>query len=124
MAKKRTAETAEVNEITDIPEVAEPDITAESAVIETAVTAEISKTSKVSKPAEQKYIYVGASLPGINTNTVFTGEIQKILDVPFVRELVIPVDKFTEFIKKKSVAESREAFCWRKSAEYAKTLRR
>ena len=69
-------------------------------------------------------IYVGADLPGIKANTVFTGELPKILDVPFVRELVIPVDGITEFLKKKAVTESRAAFCYRKSVEYAESLKR
>lgn len=68
------------------------------------------------------HIYVGVSLPGIPANTTLTGKIPTKLDVPFVRELVIPIDEFPNFIKKKSVTNSREAFCYRKSAEYAKEL--
>lgn len=73
---------------------------------------------------ESVHIYVGASLPGIKSNTTIKGKIPEILDVPFVRELVIPLNKFTDFIKKKAVTDSREAFCYRKSAEYAKTLQK
>lgn len=73
---------------------------------------------------ESVHMYVGASLPGIKSNTTIKGKIPEILDVPFVRELVIPLDKLTDFIKKKAVTNSREAFCYRKSAEYAKTLQK
>ncbi len=67
-------------------------------------------------------MYVGASLPGIKSNTVISGALPKVLDEPFVRELVIPPNEFAQFLKKKSMAESREAFCYRKSVEYADKL--
>ena len=60
----------------------------------------------------------------MKSNTVFTGDIPKELDVDIIRELVIPVSQFTDFLKKKSVTTSREAIYFRKSAEYAKTLKK
>ena len=79
--------------------------------------------SAAEKQTDERLIYVGADLQGMKANTVFTGKAPKVLDVDFVRELVIPVDKLTEFLKKKAVTTSREAFCWRKS-EYARTLKK
>ena len=71
-----------------------------------------------------KYIYAGVSLPGIKSNTVFSGKIPEKLNIPFIRELVIPVEKYPEFIKRKAVTSSREAYCYRKSAEYADELKK
>lgn len=73
---------------------------------------------------EKSLIYVGADLQGFKTNTVFSGEIPKKLDVDFIRELVISVDDLPQFLRKKAVSTSREAFCYRKSVEYANTLRK
>lgn len=67
-------------------------------------------------------IYVGASLPGIKSNTALTGTVPAKLNVPFIRELVIPIEDFTGFLKKKAQAGSREDFCYRKSVEYAGIL--
>lgn len=74
--------------------------------------------------ATRKRIYVGASVPGFKTSTVFEGEeIPDILNVDFVRDLCIDVEKIGEFYKKKAVTDSREAFCYRKSVEYAKSFK-
>lgn len=73
----------------------------------------------------RKRIYVGASVPGFKTSTVFEGEeIPEVLDVDFVRDLCIDIHKIGEFYKKKAVTDSREAFCYRKSVEYAKSLKK
>ncbi|MGN0108146.1 MAG: hypothetical protein ACI4A5_10690 [Hominilimicola sp.] len=75
-------------------------------------------------PEVRKRIYVGASVPGYKTSTVFEGEeIPDVLNVDFVRDLCIDVKKIGEFYKKKAVTDSREAFCYRKSVEYAKSLK-
>lgn len=72
----------------------------------------------------RKRIYVGASVPGFKTSTVFEGEeIPEALDVDFVRDLCIDIHKIGEFYKKKAVTNSREAFCYRKSLEYANRLK-
>lgn len=81
-------------------------------------------TTLETAPMVRKRIYVGASVPGFKTSTVFEGEeIPKVLDVDFVRDLCIDVEKIGEFYKKKAVTDSREAFCYRKSVEYAKSLK-
>ncbi|NDO20208.1 hypothetical protein FMM68_11175 [Lachnospiraceae bacterium MD329] len=75
-------------------------------------------------PTVRKRIYVGASVPGYKTSTVFEGEeIPDVLNVDFVRDLCIDVSKVGEFYKKKAVTDSREAFCYRKSVEYANSLK-
>lgn len=80
------------------------------------------KSKTAPQASKAALIYVGASLPGMKSNTVITGKLPKVLDEPFVRELVIPTEDFALFTKKKNVSESREAFCYRKSVEYAKRL--
>lgn len=76
-------------------------------------------------PEVRKRIYVGASMPGFKTSTVFEGEeIPTVLDVDFVRDLCIDISKIGDFYKKKAVTDSREAFCYRKSVEYAKSLKK
>lgn len=99
---------------------AETKVTAATAAPETEAKAETKGAA--AETHKTAHIYVGVSLPGIPANTTITGKIPAKLDVPFVRELVIPIDELPEFIKKKSVTNSREAFCYRKSAEYAKEL--
>ena len=82
------------------------------------------EAEKKQEDAVRKRIYVGASVPGFKTSTVFEGEdIPAVLDVDFVRDLCIDIEKLGEFYKKKAVTDSREAFCYRKSAEYAKSLK-
>ena len=82
-------------------------------------------TTLETTPTARKRIYVGASVPGLKTSTVFEGEeIPKVIDVDFVRDLCIDVEKIGEFYKKKAVTDSREAFCYRKSVEYAKSLKK
>lgn len=81
------------------------------------------KANGAAKTSGKSLIYVGADLPGFKANTVFSGEIPKKLDVDFVRELVISVDELPAFLKKKAVSTSREAFCYRKSVEYANTFK-
>ncbi len=103
---------------TDITAVA---VGAEDGNAGTAPAAEKQNTDVKTMP--KKRVYLGASLPGYKTSTVFEGEkIPKVLDVPFVRELCVDVEKAGEFYKKKAVTDSREAFCYRKSAEYAKEI--
>lgn len=84
------------------------------------------ETVTMEAPAAEKShrMYVGASVPGMKKNTVFTGEIPKILDVPFVRELCVDIENVNNFHKKMAVTSSREAFCYRKSVEYAQTLKK
>lgn len=114
----RTKKTMETENKTDITAVA---VGAEVVNDDNAPTAE--KINTDVKAEHKKRVYLGVSLPGYKTSTVFEGEkIPKVLDVPFVRELCIDLDKVGEFYKKKAVTNSREAFCYRKSAEYAKEI--
>lgn len=95
---------------------------AETAESVTENTENVTETAENASAAADKKIYVGASLPGMKTNTVIKGTIPEKYNVPYVRDLFIPEDKFTEFLKKKSVTGSYEAFCYRKSAELAQSL--
>lgn len=70
-----------------------------------------------------KRIYVGATIGNIKTNTIFTGDIPKALDVEFVRDLCIPLDCLAEFRRRLGVTSSREAFLYRISADYAKNIK-
>jgi hypothetical protein len=97
-------------------------VEAETADVTTAADASTAENQSPNNAG--KYIYAGVSLPGIKANTVITGAIPEVLNVPFVKDLVIPVEEYTNFLKKKAVTNSREAFCYRKSAEYAKTLKK
>ena len=97
-----------------------PEVT-EAAVAKTPDAVETTAADTLA--AEQPMIYAGVSLPGVPEGTVFTGPTPKVLDEPFVKELVIPLEKYPDFLKKKGVTTSREAFCYRKSAEYLKRLR-
>lgn len=71
----------------------------------------------------EKLIYVGASVPELKQNTVFIGEIPEILNVPFVKELCIRVSEYGRFIRNVKDKNSREAFCYGKSAELAESLK-
>lgn len=102
---------------------------AAEAEVKTAPAAESedkAESSAAENPAasEERRIYVGASLPGAKANTVFAGEIPKILKQPFICELVVPLDKLTETKKNIAVTSSREAFCYRKSVAIAAELRK
>lgn len=129
MAARKKTETAEAaieaNEIeaTTNKTVNEP-ITASAD--DTSVGAEqtAEKTEENSEKADKPRMYVGASLPGIPSNTIFKGTIPEKLKVPFVKELIIPVENYPSFLQKKGVTTSREAFCYRKSAEYAAELKK
>lgn len=121
MARKKELETAAVETATM------EDLAGETATTENieAFSEKTQTTAQTIKPDNEiKKIYVGASVPGIKSHTVFTGDIPKVLDIPFVRELCIDVDKLTVFLKKKAVTSSREAFCYRKSVELAKELKK
>lgn len=127
MARRKTAVSADNNEAIEMVETAVEEKTETPANVKEEteeIESEIIVSSDDSKTENKndKYIYVGVSLPGIKSNTVITGKIPEILNVPFIRELVIPIERFTDFLKNKANTESRAAFCYRKSAEYAKTL--
>lgn len=67
-------------------------------------------------------IYAGASLPGIKSHTVFKGKIPDVIDKPFIKELVIPLEKLSDFERKVKIKGSREEFCYKKSVELAAGL--
>ncbi|MDO5397470.1 MAG: hypothetical protein Q4G33_06030 [bacterium] len=91
---------------------------------ETAVMA-TETTEKIETVTEEKtVIYAGASLPGARCSTVFKGELPEILHREYISELCIPVEEFSEFLKKKNVTSSREALCYRKSVQLAAELAR
>ena len=112
MAKKKEAET----ENTETK-------TAENEKIKESQAIAKMKSLKKEADGTGKMIYAGASVPGMKANTVFTGKIPEILDVPFVRDLCIPIDDYTEFLKRKAVTGSYEAVCYRQSVKYASELK-
>ena len=69
-------------------------------------------------------IYIGVSVPGMKSGTVFTGKIPKVIDVDFVRELCVPIEKLSETLKKKAVTGSRVAYCYQQSAKLAQQLKK
>ena len=64
------------------------------------------------------------SVPGMKSGTVFTGKIPKVIDVDFVRELCVPIEKLSETLKKKAVTGSRVAYCYQQSAKLAQQLKK
>ncbi len=76
-----------------------------------------------SQAGEEKLnVYIGADLPGVKSGTVFSGGIPEKLNRPYINELVVPLSELTTALKKKSITESHIAYCYRKSAEYAREL--
>ena len=67
---------------------------------------------------------LGVSVPGMKSGTVFTGKIPKVIDVDFVRELCVPIEKLSETLKKKAVTGSRVAYCYQQSAKLAQQLKK
>ena len=61
---------------------------------------------------------------GMKSGTVFTGKIPKVIDVDFVRELCVPIEKLSETMKKKAVTGSRVAYCYQQSAKLAQQLKK
>ena len=113
--KKTDTETATVQETvseqaTDVSDVKNSDTAAEN-------------QDKPEQRNGQK-IYIGVSVPGMKSGTVFTGEIPKVIDVDFVRELCVPIDKLSETLKKKAVTGSRVAYCYQQSAKLAQQLKK
>lgn len=110
MARKSTA-AAEKNE-TDIKPTAAADENA--AAVETMPTT----TAEPNKSIEKR-IYTGATVPGMKQNTVFTGSIPAVIDVPFVRELCMELKDYGRYVKDRRDPQSRATFCYKKSVELA-----
>nr|DAW23839.1 MAG TPA: hypothetical protein [Caudoviricetes sp.] len=76
-------------------------------------------------PEKQKKIYVGASLPGIRSYTVFAGEVPaQLKEIPFVKELVIPLNQLAKYERNKREDGTREQFCYEQSVIYTQQLRK
>ena len=82
-------------------------------------TTEVSAVENSNKVAESQgkpeqkdgqKIYIGVSVPGMKSGTVFTGKIPKVIDVDFVRELCVPI--------------SGVAYCYQQSAKLAQQLKK
>ena len=87
------------------------------------VAAEMPAEEKTHRsPAKQQLIYVGADVPGMKHNTVFIGDIPKVINVPFVQELCVDVKDYTKTMAELKDSTSRAAFCYRKSTELAVSL--
>lgn len=110
MARKNTA-AAEKSE-TDVKPTAATDENA--AAVETMLTI----TTEPNKSVEKR-IYTGATVPGMKQNTVFTGGIPTVLDVPFVRELCMELKDYSKYVKDRRDPQSRATFCYKKSVELA-----
>ena len=94
-------------------------------------TTEVSAVENSNKVAESQgkpeqkdgqKIYIGVSVPGMKSGTVFTGKIPKVIDVDFVRELCVPIEKLSETLK--AVTGSRVAYCYQQSAKLAQQLKK
>lgn len=72
---------------------------------------------------EQRKIYVGASIPGLPSNTVIIGEEPKILDNKMLKQLFINVDELPAFMKAKRIEGTKENLTYKKSLEIAKEMR-
>ncbi|MGN0162448.1 MAG: hypothetical protein ACI4EA_02550, partial [Candidatus Ornithomonoglobus sp.] len=71
---------------------------------ETAAETTAENTPDISDKTEtkpQKRIYAGASVPGMEQNTVFEGDIPAVLDVPFVRDLCMDITEYGRFAKER-----------------------
>lgn len=79
MARTKKADTE-----TTVQETVSEEITEVSAVENSNEAAE--SQDKPEQKDGQK-IYIGVSVPGMKSGTVFTGKIPKVIDVDFVREL-------------------------------------
>lgn len=80
------------------------------------------KPETIKSSSDKSQIYTGASLPGIKSHTVFKGKIPGVIDKPFIKELVIPLEKLSDFERKVKIKGSREEFCYKKSVELAAGL--
>ena len=107
------ARTKKVDTETTVQETVSEEITEVSAVENSNEAAE--SQDKPEQKDGQK-IYIGVSVPGMKSGTVFTGKIPKVIDVDFVRELCVPINKLSETLKKKAVTGSRVAYCYQQSA--------
>lgn len=98
-----------------------------TAAAETSKAAEITEAAKEqTAPAATKKerIYAGATLPGFPSGTVFTGDLpDRYAQSDVINSLCIPVEKYADFVIKKSVTTSPAAILYRKSAEYAAKIR-
>ena len=117
---KKTNETVVENVESASVEQTEPEVAETEEAVEN-VTEEKSDAEQEDKVQK---MYMGVSVPGMKSGTVFVGNIPKVIDVPFVRELCIPLEQVAKFNKEKAVTTSRAAFCYRKSAELAKKLKK
>lgn len=109
--KKITTAAATENEIQPTEEMAAP------------VEKQDDAADNTSKAGEEKLnVYIGADLPGVKSGTVFSGDVPEKLNRPFINELVVPLAELTNALKKKSITESRLAYCYRKSVMYAREL--
>lgn len=103
MAKAKAAEATEVTEtVEETVETADEAVkTGEQAVEAIAETTAPESTSEV-KEGIQQTIYVGPSIRGVMTGTVFTGSdlpehlMEVIKQQPVIRELIIPVSQLIE----------------------------
>lgn len=115
------ARTKKVDTETTVQETVSEEITEDSAVENSNEAAE--SQDKPEQKDGQK-IYIGVSVPGMKSGTVFTGKIPKVIDVDFVRELCVPINKLSETLKKKAVTGSRVAYCYQQSAKLAQQLKK
>ena len=111
------ARTKKVDTETTVQETVSEEITEVSAV---------ENSNEADKPEQKdgQKIYIGVSVPGMKSGTVFTGKIPKVIDVDFVRELCVPINKLSETLKKKAVTGSRVAYCYQQSAKLAQQLKK
>ena len=110
------ARTKKVDTETTVQETVSEEITEVSAVENSNEAAE--SQDKPEQKDGQK-IYIGVSVPGMKSGTVFTGKIPKVIDVDFVRELCVPINKLSETLKKKAVRTITKAHVKRRKLNLA-----
>ena len=113
------ARTKKVDTETTVQETVSEEI-AEVSAVENSNEAAESQDKPEQKDGQK--IYIGVS--GMKSGTVFTGKIPKVIDVDFVRELCVPINKLSETLKKKAVTGSRVAYCYQQSAKLAQQLKK
>lgn len=106
---------------------------------ETKITKSVSKTSletinleseenraeNMSATQEQTepMVYAGATVPGFRTNTIFTGPMPEVINVPMVRNLCVPLSEFPKVMMERKQPGTRAYICHNESMKLAEKLK-
>ena len=86
----------------------------DEAVIEAAETAEAAPAASM--------VYVGATVPGMRSGTVFIGEAPEVIRSEPFAQCVIPLTELTAWTRRKAVTSSKQAQLYRHTAKAAAEL--